>query len=146
MKLTDAIGEMEAVLNATGALETMINNLASSTSRRLGSQIKAKYIMDLREIITTLNSNMSFLIGPDQIAITVTGLELVVGLPRKERVVAMKAIFELLLSFLTIIEKHTRRAIENVVGSIVGFDILKSNILDSVTELEKELALIIRMN
>jgi hypothetical protein len=62
---------------------------------------------------------------------------LLVGLPRRQRVIAMKAIFDLLLSFLTIIERHARSAIEHALTAVNGFDDVKENILADLKDSER---------
>jgi hypothetical protein len=136
--LEEAICEMEGVIDTSRALELMINDLASSTSDFFGSRRKIEYTTNLTAIIEKLNREMKVLVGPDLI---VLGLEDPVGLPRRQRVIAMKAIFDLLLSFLKIIERHARSAIEHALTAVNGFDDVKENILADLKDLEEDLFL-----
>lgn len=73
------------------------------------------------------------------IAVDHSGLEAVIGLNRKQRVIAMKPFFDLLVGVYHIIQKHSFAAIQGVTKGAIANESLKENIESELEDLEKEL-------
>jgi len=143
--LESALRELELVVKSVNDLEVMINDLDKTTNRWFGSKIKAQYLTDLHAIIANLNLSMTVLIGPDMIMLDHTGLEAVVGLNREQRIKAMKPIFDLLVSFCRVIQKHSYTAIQHVLDGVEAHADLKEEIKKALDDLKLELRVQIKL-
>ncbi len=139
LHLENALHNLELVVDSVNTLEVLINDLVTSTSDWFGSRAKAKYMEDLHGVIAGLNIVIKDPENHNLIAVDHSGLEAVIGLNRKQRVIAMKPFFDLLVGVCHIIQKHSFAAIQGVTKGAFANESLKENIESELEDLEKEL-------